>query len=207
MAPKIVDREEKKREIVMAAMEVFSEKGVANTKMIDIARAAGIGKGTIYEYFKNKDDIFINLFELHFTEIGNAAAEVMGRYDDPAEILQQFVEITVSFLINEDHNFAEIMLDIWAEGIREHNEEINRVFNLDAVYSQYRDVIIQILQDGVDKGTFCSMDTTFTASLFIGALDGILLQWLMRKDLFDSATLTDNFMKIFINGIKKEVVK
>jgi len=95
------------------------------------------------------------------------------------------------------------MLDIWAEGIREHNEDINRVFNLEKIYQQYREVIIQILQDGIERGIFKAMDTTFTASLFIGALDGILLQWLMQKDLFDTATLADNFMNIFINGIKK----
>ncbi|MDP8221609.1 MAG: TetR/AcrR family transcriptional regulator [Candidatus Stygibacter frigidus] len=203
MSPKVVDKEEKKQGIIMAAMQVFSEKGVVKTKMADIAKAANIGKGTIYEYFKNKDDIFINLFEMHFSQIGNRAAQVMEKYDDPVDKLQQFVALTVTSLIDNHYNFAEIMLDIWAEGIREHNEEINRVFNLELIYSQYRDVIRQILQDGVDKGTFCAMDTTFSASLFIGALDGILLQWLMRKDLFDTASLTENFMKIFMNGIKK----
>ena len=202
MSPKIVDKEEKKRGIIMAAMQVFSEKGVVKTKMADIAKAANIGKGTIYEYFKNKDDIFINLFEMHFSQIGNQAAQVMEEYDDPEAKLRQFVAMTVTSLIDGHSNFAEIMLDIWAEGIREHNESIKHVFNLEDIYRQYREVIIQILQDGIEKGIFKPMDTTFTASLFIGALDGILLQWLMRKDLFDTATLTDNFMKIFMNGIK-----
>ena len=58
MAPKIVDKEAKKTQIIIAATQVFSKLGVAKTKMIDIAQAAGIGKGTIYEYFRSKEEIF-----------------------------------------------------------------------------------------------------------------------------------------------------
>jgi len=203
MSPKIVDKEEKKREIVMAAMQIFSEKGVVKTKMADIAKVANIGKGTIYEYFKNKDDIFINLFEMHFSQIRQEAALIMEKYNNPTDKLKQFVSLTVTSLIDEHSNFAEIMLDIWAEGIREHNENINHVFDLERIYREYRNVIIQILQDGIEKGFFKVMDTTLTASLFIGALDGIMLQWLIQKDLFNFATLTENIMSIFINGIKK----
>ncbi|RLC55379.1 MAG: hypothetical protein DRH89_07790 [Candidatus Cloacimonadota bacterium] len=203
MSPKRVDKDEKKRGIIMAAMQIFSEKGVVKTKMIDIAKAANIGKGTIYEYFKNKDDIFINLFEMYFSQIEQETALIMERYDDPTDKLKQFVSLTVTSLIDEHSNFAELMLDIWAEGIRGHNENINHVFDLGKIYREYRNVIIQILQDGIDKGSFKAMDTILTASLFIGALDGIMLQWLIQKDLFDTATLTDNIISIFINGIKK----
>ena len=203
MSPKRVDKDEKKLGIIMAAMQIFSEKGVVKTKMADIAKAAGIGKGTIYEYFKNKDDIFINLFEMHFSQIEQEIALIMEKYNDPTDKLKQFVSLTVTSLLDEHSNFAEIVLDIWAEGIREHNENINRVFDLEKIYREYRNVIIQILQDGIDKGSFKAMDTSFTASWFIGALDGIMLQWLIQKDLFDIATLTDNIMSIFINGITK----
>ena len=55
--PKIVDKEAKKLDIVHAALKEFARRGVANTKMADIATAAGIGKGTIYEYFKDKNEM------------------------------------------------------------------------------------------------------------------------------------------------------
>ena len=63
MSPKIIDKEAKKAEILQAAMQVFSRKGVAKTRMADIAVAAGIGKGTIYEYFRSKEEIFAAAFQ------------------------------------------------------------------------------------------------------------------------------------------------
>lgn len=203
MSPKKIDKDAKKQQIIQAAMQVFSEKGVVNTKMIDIAKAAGIGKGTIYEYFKNKDDIFINLFEMFFSQIEQEIVLILGKNTHPTEKLKQFVSLTVNSLFNKNSNFAEIMLDIWAEGIRERKEKINQILDLRKIYSEYRNIISKILQDGIDKGCFKTMDTTLAASLFIGSLDGIMLQWLIQKDLFDLTTLTDNIISIFVSGIEK----
>ncbi len=56
--PKIVDKEAKRKDILNAAIHVFVEQGAAKTKIADIAKRANIGKGTIYEYFSSKEDIF-----------------------------------------------------------------------------------------------------------------------------------------------------
>jgi AcrR family transcriptional regulator len=64
MAPIVVDKAKKKTDILNAAIEVFATKGVANAKMNDIAIAANIGKGTIYEYFSSKEDIFSTAFHV-----------------------------------------------------------------------------------------------------------------------------------------------
>ncbi len=60
--PKIVDKEAKRKKILEASMRVFAKKGVENTKMKDIAKSAGIGKGTIYEYFNSRDEILQKSF-------------------------------------------------------------------------------------------------------------------------------------------------
>ena len=62
MSPKIVDVEEKKKGIIQAAIGIIARRGLAQTKMEDIAQAAEIGKGTLYEYFKSKDEIFQGAF-------------------------------------------------------------------------------------------------------------------------------------------------
>lgn len=59
---KIVDREKKKRQILKAAVKVFARKGATDTKMQDIADEAGVAKGTLYLYFKNKNSILKNIF-------------------------------------------------------------------------------------------------------------------------------------------------
>ena len=63
MAPIIVDKELKKQDILVAALKVFARQGIAKTKMIDIAIEAGIGKGTIYEYFRSKEEVIRESFQ------------------------------------------------------------------------------------------------------------------------------------------------
>ena len=64
MSPKVVDRQKKREKILRAALKVFSDRGMTEFKMIDIATAAGIGKGTIYEYFSSKEDIIAGCFNV-----------------------------------------------------------------------------------------------------------------------------------------------
>ncbi len=72
MAARIVDKILKKQDILSAALKVFGRQGFANTKMIDIALEAGIGKGTIYEYFRSKDEIKTASFEAFLTKMDTA---------------------------------------------------------------------------------------------------------------------------------------
>ncbi|MCB1172224.1 MAG: TetR/AcrR family transcriptional regulator [Leptospiraceae bacterium] len=66
MAPRVVDKQQKKQAILMAAATVFAQNGYHASRMQQIASAAGIGKGTVYEYYKSKDELLIGLYELVF---------------------------------------------------------------------------------------------------------------------------------------------
>ena len=77
MSPKLVDKEEKKKAVLAAARTVFAKKGLASAKIEDVALEAGIGKGTVYEYFKSKDDIFFALFEEMKRELHRRIFEAM----------------------------------------------------------------------------------------------------------------------------------
>ncbi len=68
MSPIRVDKEEKRKEILKAALVVFSQKGFHKTSMNDIAQKAEIGKGTLYDYFKSKDELFLSLLDFIFSE-------------------------------------------------------------------------------------------------------------------------------------------
>jgi len=202
MTPKRVDKDEKKLEIIFAAMQMFSEKGLANTKIIDIAKAANIGKGTIYEYFRSKEDIFANVFDAVISQTISEISNSTGETENPITKLKQIFSISISSFANKHFDMALIMLDIWAEGIRDHNDDLKSIFNLKQLYDKYRIIVKEILQDGVDKGYFQQMNTTVVSSIFIGALDGILLQWLMQKDMFDLSSLGDDFINLFLSGIE-----
>ena len=203
MSPKIVDKEEKKQEILKAAVRIFAQNGVVKTKMADIAEAAGIGKGTIYEYFRSKEDIFAETYGHLFKDTENRIAEVLKSSISPEDKLRRFMNVTIEeFLVRDGGEFAGIMMSFWSEGIRNNNERIMEIIDLKKVYSEFRIMIAGILDEGIKKGQFRKMETNITASVIIGALDGILLQYVMDKNVFSPEQATAALLDSFLNGVK-----
>ena len=203
MSPRIVDKEGKKQEILKAAMRIFAQNGVVKTKMADIALAAGIGKGTIYEYFRSKEDIFAEAYSHLFLDTENRIAEILESSIEPEEKLQELMNVTINkFLVEDGGEFAGIMMSFWSEGIRNKNERIMEIIDLKKIYSEFRIMISGILEEGIAKERFRAMDTHITASVIIGAMDGILLQYIMDRDVFSPQKAISTLLDSYLNGIK-----
>jgi AcrR family transcriptional regulator len=203
MSPKIVDKLEKKQEILKAAMRMFARNGVVKTKMTDIAVAAGIGKGTIYEYFRSKEDIFEEAYSHIFMDMENRAAEILESSIPPEEKLRMFLRVTMEeFLVRDGGEFAGIMMSFWSEGVRNRNERIMQIIDLKKVYSEFRIMISGILEEGIKKRHFRYMDTHLTASVIIGAMDGILLQYIMDRNVFSPENAIKALLGSLLNGIR-----
>ncbi|MGD9160691.1 MAG: TetR/AcrR family transcriptional regulator [Desulfobacteraceae bacterium] len=203
MSPKIVDKPLKKQEILKAAMRMFAQNGVVNTKMVDIAAAAGIGKGTIYEYFRSKEDIFAEAYSHIFMDTEKRIEEILESSVQPEEKLRELMKVSIEeFLVGDGGEFAGIMMSFWSEGIRNRNERIMEIIDLKKVYSEFRGMIAEILEEGIAKGQFREMDTHVTASVIIGAMDGILLQYIMDRNVFLPGRAIDALLAGFLNGIK-----
>lgn len=203
MSPKLIDKEVKKQEILLAAMKVFARKGVANTKMADVAEAAGIGKGTIYEYFKSKKDIFAEAFSHFMEQVDTVMAKRLFKIHDPIEKLNAWITAWVEVVQNGSIDFMEIIMDFWAEGVRHKHK--TTVFDLNKTYDEYRRMLVEILEDGISKDRFRPMNTTIVASILIGSMDGLVLQWIMDRNLFQFKEAADEFSISFIEGLKKDI--
>jgi len=201
--PKFVDKEAKRLEIMNAAMKVFARSGVVNTKMAEIAEAAGIGKGTIYEYFRSKDEIFSHAFELFFQEIKTALDDISQSKTDPETRIRQIVKASLVDFTSGNEQFLQLLMDFWAEGIRNKNDDNGQVLNLERVYTEFRTAIAVILDDGIRRGVFRSVDTNIAASTLIGVLDGLYLQWIINPSVFEFEEVSDFLAENFLRGIKK----
>jgi len=201
--PKIVDKEAKKMDILHAAMQVFAQKGVVNTKMIDIATLAGIGKGTIYEYYRSKEEIFSNAFIYFFSMTKSMIQDSLSKEKDPFIQLGLVLKITLDAFTHLGDRYADIIMDFWAEGIRTKNQDLLDAINLKGIYADYRKMIQQILEAGIKRGIFKPMDTYYTASVLIGAFDGILLQWIMDREEINLDKISSVLLNAFIEGIRK----
>lgn len=203
MAPKIVNKEAKKADILQAAMQVFSQNGIAKTKMADIAKVAGIGKGTIYEYFRSKEDIFGEAFQFFNQNTEKELQKAITSTDDPIEKLHLLFDVSLSEFIESSGDFAAIMMDFWAEGIRTKDEKIMNIINLEQIYTDFRQMIAGILDDGIRKGVFRVVDTQSLSAVLIAAMDGVMLQWIMDKNLLNLHQVANVMLDALINGIKK----
>ena len=65
MAPRVVDKEQRRKDIALACLDLIHEVGIKKLTVAQVAQTAGIGKGTIYEYFENKDDIVFEIINMH----------------------------------------------------------------------------------------------------------------------------------------------
>ncbi len=201
--PKIVDKEQKKMEILLSATRVFARMGFANTKMIDIAEEAKIGKGTIYEYFKNKDEIFEYAFH-HFMEtMENQLGTDIAKITDPVEKLKTLAYSWGKILSEHEEDIVQIMLDFWAEAIRQKDENRLKLIDFDQIYTEYRGLIMTILDQGIRQGKFKPVNTFYIASLIVGMIDGVMLQYILDKDNFKPLEALRCFAEEFIQGICK----
>jgi len=199
--PKIIDKAAKKQDIIEAAMKVFAQKGFANTKMADVAEAANIGKGTIYEYFKSKEEIFELVFNHFMESMETSIARAIFKITDPVEKIKVIFLSWADMIAKHTTDIVEIMLDFWAEAVRRKDEKELEIVRLDLIYDDFRKIIKSILDEGIRLGKFKPVDTFYAASLILGAMDGLMIQWIMNKNVFDVKKATEHSMNVFLTGI------
>jgi len=205
MAPKIVDKDKKKREILMAAMRVYAEKGARNARVADVATAAGVGKGTIYEYFRSRDEILIEAFHLVIGDMERAVGDVMQASTDPETKLKEITRASFDALMQFPPDMVEIYLDFWAEGIRQGDAEGRLGIDLKSMYEQFRSVIAAVLDEGIAAGVFRPMNTRLVASNLMAILDGLQLQFIIDRNAFDQSRMADETIDLLLEGLRAKL--
>jgi AcrR family transcriptional regulator len=200
--PKTVDREQKKDMILKAAMRLFARKGISETKMEEVAKEAKIAKGTIYEYFKSREELLNLAFNYLLVLINKLVRQRMAEASSPDE------KIKAGFLAYLDtaslgiEDYAQILPDLWAYGMRERVGETEIAFDLAWIYHQFREQYSEALKAGIADGIFRDMDADIAASSITAAGDGLYLQWMADRANFDLQKAAGVFIENFIVGIK-----
>jgi len=200
MCPKIIDKKVKKQDILEAAINVFAQQGIPNTKMIDIAVKAGIGKGTIYEYFRSKEELIKEAFRSYIVKLDKAAVHKMEEADHPIDKLCNIIDGWMG-VIETSYEESKVMIDFWAQGLR-----LNRVieeFNLKEIYHNYRTLLSGIIKQGISREKIHPVDPNLMASVIIATLDGIVLHWIIGKEFFDLKDAVELFKKSTIDPLRK----
>jgi AcrR family transcriptional regulator len=197
MSALIVDKEAKKAEILAAAMTVFAEKGFGRTRMEDVAKQAGIGKGTVYEYFRSKDELFFALYQSILSTFHEKIFAGRSEQTSSLAALEQFIILSLS-AFDEWHEFGIILLDFWTEHRR--GTEVHLQFS--TVYDMSRNAIAELIGNGIRNGEFAPIDPVAAASAIIAILDGIMLQRIFDPQLYQKLDIKSGLLGMVFDGLK-----
>ncbi len=204
MCARIVDKEAKRREILLAAMHVVARHGIGNVKVTNIATAAGIGKGTLYEYFPSKEAIYGAIIREYLDRAEVVAARKMALANSPREKLAALLSAWLETTAEESGDFLRLFIDVWSEAIRQTSPAVAKVFDMKSYFHEYRAFVASILQEAIDGGELRPIDTMVAASGLLAIFDGIMLQWLLDRDRVDVPKTIDTTLDIIWNGISKK---
>jgi len=186
----------KRHRILRAAIRIFSQRGFFNSKVSDIAHAAGVADGTIYLYFKNKDDLLISLFEEKMGEVVAEVREKVSRGDAPMDRLRIFIDNHMDLLVREAGLVEVIQVEL-----RQSNKFMKEY--VPVKFLEYLDVLGDILEEGKRDGTFrADLNVKTARRAIFGALDEIsLAHVLSRKRKYLPKESAAEIYRIFADGL------
>jgi len=164
---------DKRERILEAAIKMFAERGFHTATVAEIARAAGVADGTIYLYFKSKEDLLLRLFDEKMTELtAEARAEVEGQHTAP-EKLRRFIQLHLA-LVERNPDLASVLI----VELRQ-SAQFLRAADRNKL-AAYADVIGEAVRSGQEKGELDATVSPGTVKRAIfGALDELALAWLL----------------------------
>jgi len=196
--------EEKRRRIIAAAIQVFAEVGVSNGKIATIAAKAGVGKGTVYEYFSSKKDIFEAVFENYFDQMMIDYSQLIDAPMDTVKKIELVFDYSYDYLdqLMKDEHGQDwlIFLEIFLQGFRDELKGIGKI-SFSAVLREMYDIFKPIVEEGIQAGVFRKLDPDYVTFILFTALDGLSLHYFLNRDHYDKEKLKTITKKIFLNGL------
>lgn len=205
MSPIIVDRKKKKKQILEAALRVFSKKGFYPAKMDEIARAADIGKGTVYEYFSSKEKLFLDLSSYFMDEFKNACVKRVSLINNPEQKIKEFINLTISSF-EEFKDFCLVFFEIWSR-MGKGKKESPVILKMRRIYKDYKKMLSSYIKEGITAGVFRkNLKPDYTAAVILVTLNGLMVHWVTDSKEFSLKGIRNVVWAIIyegINGVKK----
>lgn len=197
-APALAERPDKANRrdaILRAAIETFAARGFFNAQVADVARTAGVAAGTVYLYFRGKDDLLISIFERTMTEAITAGRERVAAKGTAIERLREIARLHFERL-GRDRNLAVV----FQVELRQSTKFMER---FSATYLRhYLGIIRDVIAEGQAEGTFRgAVNPTLAAKMFFGALDEMATNWMLSTRNYSLPAQADEVVDLFVNGL------
>lgn len=194
--PKIVDYENKKQEIIEKAKEVFAKRGYYNTSLSHISHKCGMGRTTIYQYFKNKDEIFYYSVEAILVDLKLKVEAIIG--DEELTFLEKLKKLVFELTNEYEHNYIFVLLaEIWIVLQRENNDLLNK---LRKYTEDLKKSINKLIAQGIEAKEIKPIDSESMADTIYSFIESFTFQSNVNGDMDVERQL--NSVNILIDGLR-----
>ena len=189
------DKADRRDAILRAAIETFAARGYFNAQVADVARSAGFAAGTLYLYFRGKEDLLISIFERTMKQAIAAGRESVASKTSPVDRLREIARLHLDRL-GRDRDLA-IVFQV------ELRQSTKFMARFSATYlREYLGIIRDVIADGQQNGTFqAQANPTMAAKMFFGALDEMATNWILSRRRYSLAAQADAVVDLFVGGL------
>ena len=189
---------DKRHRILEAAVKVFAEQGFFQSTISQIAKEAGVADGTIYLYFKNKDDILTQFFsyktKLVFDRLKEAVEEGSNAIEKLRNLIRKHLEE-----FQRDRNMAVVYQTETHQTTRMAEYQIKKMLK------KYLDIVSEIVEQGQQEGSIRrNLYLGLVKRLILGSVDEVINTWLHSKKNYDLISMADPLVELIIEGLGKK---
>ena len=191
---------DKHQQIIEAAVRVFARNGYYNSRVSDIAREAGVASGTIYLYFKTKEEILVSLFREKMAAWVAYVREAIADESDPVAKIRRLVALHFSVL-EKDPALAEVVQVELRQG--------HKFFRGASAHevSAYFELIGSVLEEGQAAGVFRDdVPVNVATKVLFGAMDQTATSWVLGKRKYRLTEAAEAVATVFLRGVSVDAV-
>lgn len=183
----------RRKEIFDATVHLFLEKGFKGTSMRQIAEAAGVGKSTLYDYFKSKDEILVSYFEDAIQELTEGAKDIVSQEISISDKIKRILEMHLTYLIDNKALYLKLSAEIQTLSLGSQKQIQQKRY-------AYQDMLSDLIEKGIQQGVYKPVNPLFAAR-------GVFMLLTMAvftsrpQTLGDPEEMMDDALSIFFDGI------
>lgn len=189
------EREEKFQRILDAAVEAFAEAGYHQCQVSKIARLAGVADGTIYLYFKNKEDILVRLFQERMGDFIASIRTQLQYQQTTRERLRTIIETHFSEMEKNRSQAIVTQLELRQSDIKIRN-------GINGPLKEYFKLIEEVITAGIEQGEVVPLDVRIARQLIFGSLDEATTDWVMARTPRTLVSEVDQMLFLFEGALR-----
>ena len=182
----------RRKEIANASVHLFLEKGFNETSMREIAKTAGVGKSTLYDYFKSKEEILISYFRSETMKIADQARQIAEQEISVSEKLGQIMRLHLTYLVDNKLFYLKLTLEVQRLTMSGQQE-------IQTIRYAYQDMLRELIEEGIQAGEFRPVNPLLAARSIFTLL---AIAVFTSRPTGTAEEMLQDAMEIFFDGVR-----